>query len=187
MTEQRWLDEREERAWRGYLDMGAKLHARLNRELLRHAGLSGADYEVLVRLSEAPGGRSRAFQLGRAMQWEKSRLSHHLTRMARRGLVGRNECPTDARGAYIVLTDAGRTAIEAAAPRHVAEVRRCFIDVLTGDQLDALAAISDAVLAQLSGDDEVNVCETGAGAGVAEADDAPPSGLAVPGPLHPAP
>ncbi len=132
--------------------MDRRLTGRVARELLRETGLSGTDYEVLVNLSEAPGGRLRAFELGRATGWEKSRLSHHITRMEDRDLVGRQSCPTDSRGAFVVLTRAGRQAIEAAAPRHVEHVRRWFIDAITPDQLDALAEISDAVLAKL-GDD----------------------------------
>lgn len=147
-----WLDEREHRAWRGYLRANTLLSARLNRELQRHAELSNADYEVLVNLSEAADRRLRPFELGEAMQWEKSRLSHHLKRMEARGLVVREECPSDARGAFVVVTDAGMAAITAAAPLHVDEVRRSFIDVLTSEQLDALIEISDAVLTALDGE-----------------------------------
>jgi DNA-binding MarR family transcriptional regulator len=149
VTEPRWLDDREQRAWRAYVQMHVRLIGRLSREMARGTGLSDGDFGVLVNLSEAPDGRLRAFQLGQAMQWEKSRLSHHLSRMERRGLVSREECPTDARGAFIVMTDEGRVAIEAAAPKHVDEVRRFFIDVLTAQELEALVAISDKVLAEL--------------------------------------
>lgn len=134
--------------------MQRRLGARVARELQRETGLSVADYEVLVHLSEAPGGRLRAFELGGATQWEKSRLSHHITRMVDRDLVRRESCPTDSRGAFVGLTAAGRKAIEAAAPRHVEQVRRWFIDSLTPEQLDALAEISDAVLAKLGDDPE---------------------------------
>jgi len=152
MSEMRWLDEREARAWRGYTRMQVQLAARLHRNLLRATGLSLPDYEVLVHLSEAPEGRLRSFQLSAALQWEKSRLSHHLTRMQRRGLVVRRECETDGRGAFVVLTPAGRTAIEAAAPAHVADVRAALIDALTPAQLDALVEITDAVLARMAVD-----------------------------------
>ena len=150
MDDVQWLDAREDRAWRGYTRMQALLSARLHRNLLRETGLSLSDYEVLVHLSESPEGRLRSFQLGNALQWEKSRLSHHLTRMEGRGLVTRRECSTDGRGAFVVLTPTGRAAIEAAAPTHVADVREAFLDVLTPDQLDVLVDISDAVLRRLS-------------------------------------
>jgi DNA-binding MarR family transcriptional regulator len=146
MSEPRWLDEREARAWRGFLRLGNEVRASSARQLQRETGLSEADYEVLVNLSEAPGGVLRAFELGRATKWEKSRLSHHLTRMAQRGLVERRRCPTDSRGSNVAITDAGRAAITEAAPRHVAHVRKVFVDVLTPEQLDALATIAETVI-----------------------------------------
>jgi DNA-binding MarR family transcriptional regulator len=152
MDDPRWLDEREQHAWRRFISMKSQLEGRMARQLQRDSALSESDYEVLVQLSEAPEGRQRVFELGRATQWEKSRLSHHLTRMAQRGLVARESCPTDSRGAFVVLTDAGRRAIEAAAPQHVEHVRRWFIDALTPEQLDALAEMCDAVLERLAED-----------------------------------
>jgi len=134
--------------------MQQRLTRQVARDLQHETGLSAADYEVLVQLSEAPSGRLRAFELGGVTQWEKSRLSHHISRMVDRGLVKREACPTDNRGAFIVMTAAGRKAIEAAAPRHVEHVRRWFIDSLTPDQLDALAEISETVLANLDDDPE---------------------------------
>jgi len=145
----RWLDEREQRAWRGLIRMQAQLGAHLRRSLVRDSGLSDADYDVLVHLSEAPEDRLRIFELVRALQWEKSRLSHQLRRMEQRGLLERSECPTDGRGAFVSLTPEGRAAIEAAAPRHVAEVRRHFVDVLTPEQLDVLGDIAETVLESL--------------------------------------
>lgn len=154
-TEPRWLDELEARAWRGYTRMRVELEAALSRELSRHSGLSHADYEVLVELSEVEEGRLRAFQLGRALRWEKSRLSHHLKRMEARGLVRREECAEDSRGSEVVLTAEGRAVIEQAAPAHVEDVRRLMIDHLTPGQLEVLADIAEVVLAGLEqADDE---------------------------------
>lgn len=130
--------------------MQGQLRARVASQLQRETGLSEADYEVLVNLSEAPDGRLRPSELGGATLWEKSRISHHVTRMEARGLVERRPCPTDKRGALVVLTPAGRSAIERAAPTHVEHVRAAFIDVLTPAQLDALAEISDIVLTKLA-------------------------------------
>src|SRR4051812_38071047 len=124
MADPRWLDEREAHAWRQFVFMMSRLRRYLGSELQRETGLSDADYEVLVNLSEAQDGRMRPSELGGAMQWEKSRLSHHLTRMEQRGLVKRAPCKTDSRGAFVQLTPAGRKAIEKAAPRHVEQVRR---------------------------------------------------------------
>lgn len=149
-SEPRWLDDREARAWRGYTRMRIELEAELSRRLSRGPGLSHSDYSVLVELSEAPGGRLRAFQLGRALRWEKSRLSHHLKRMEARGLVCREDCAEDGRGSEVLLTDAGRATIQAAAPAHVEDVRALMIDHLAPAQLDALADIAEVVLAALA-------------------------------------
>ena len=145
----RWLDAREQSAWRAYLDMNALLNARLNREMQEESGISIADFSVLVPLSEHPEGRMRVLELARALGWEKSRLSHQLTRMAQRGLIERSNCNEDRRGAFIVLTDAGRRTVEAAAPRHVETVRRYLFDELTTEQVDALGAIARAVVDRL--------------------------------------
>src|SRR3954451_19051976 len=103
--------------------MNAQLTARLHRQLLADSGLSLADFDVLVQLTDRREPRARVLELADALQWEKSRLSHHLARMQRRGLLTREECPDDARGTLVVLTEEGRQAIERAAPRHVGTVR----------------------------------------------------------------
>ncbi|HET6877777.1 MAG TPA: MarR family transcriptional regulator [Jatrophihabitans sp.] len=155
MTEQatlaapRWLTPREQRAWRAYLDMHARLSAQLNREMQDASGLSIADFSVLVQLSEHVDGRVRVLELAKALGWEKSRLSHQLTRMQQRGLVERSNCSEDRRGAFIVLTDSGRAAVEDAAPRHVEAVRRYLFDGITDEQVGALDAIAHAVVARL--------------------------------------
>jgi DNA-binding MarR family transcriptional regulator len=149
-TGPRWLDGAEDRAWRGWMRMRTLLHAQILRDLARESGLSGPDYDVLSTVSEAEGRRSRLGDLADRMAWSRSRLSHHITRMERRGLVTREDCDTDGRGAFVVLTNAGLRAIQAAAPGHVASVRRHFIDLLSREQLDALAEISQTVVRRLS-------------------------------------
>ncbi|MFG1901452.1 MarR family winged helix-turn-helix transcriptional regulator [Micromonospora carbonacea] len=146
MAGTRWLDDDQQRAWWAYLRMQAEVAARLGRQLQADSGLSFADYGVLVQLAEAPDGRLRPFELQRDLQWEQSRLSHHLGRMQRRGLVDREECPQDARGAFVVLTAAGRAAIEAAAPAHVDTVRRLVFDRLDPDEVRALEWIATRVV-----------------------------------------
>ncbi len=148
-----WLDEDEQRTWRSFLRMEVRLSGRLNRELQAASGMSEADFAVLVNLSEAPERSLRIFELASVLQWEKSRLSHHLSRMEQRGLVERRGCSSDGRGAFVVLTDEGFEAIEAAAPRHVEAVRKYFIDVLTPEQMTALDEISQAVLERLEVDE----------------------------------
>jgi len=150
--EPRWLDEPEDRAWRGYRRMRTLLDARILRDLAGEAGLSGPDYDVLSHVSESPGHRARLGELAERMAWSKSRLSHHLTRMERRGLVTRQDCPSDGRGAFVVLTEAGFRVIQAAAPGHVASVRRHFIDLLSRDQLEVLTRITDTVVGHLAQD-----------------------------------
>jgi DNA-binding MarR family transcriptional regulator len=145
----RWLTDDEQRAWRGLLRMTAQLNGRMNRQLQDDYGISLADYDVLVVLSEAPAARRRVFELADALAWEQSRVSHQLARMQRRGLVAREECPTDARGAFVVLTETGRAAIERAAPAHVEMVRQLVFDGLSRDQLAALTAVSSSVLDRL--------------------------------------
>lgn len=145
----RWLTEDEQRAWRGLLQMTAQLNARMNRQLQEEFGISLADYDVLVVLSEAPAGRRRVFEVADALAWEQSRVSHQLARMQRRGLVAREECAADARGAFAVLTEAGRAAIGRAAPAHVGTVRQLVFDGLSRDQLAALTAVAARVLERL--------------------------------------
>ncbi|WP_182908732.1 MarR family winged helix-turn-helix transcriptional regulator [Microbispora sp. H13382] len=149
MDSPRWLDADEQRAWRAYLRMQGRLTARLNRQLQADSGLSLADYEVLVHLTDREEGRLRPFELQRDLQWEQSRLSHHLTRMERRGLVSREECADDGRGAFVVITEEGRRVITTAAPGHVETVRRLFFDGLTRDQVAALERLAADVLDRL--------------------------------------
>ena len=146
----RWLTEEEQRAWRGLLRITAQLNARANRLLLQEYGISLADYEVLVALSEAPEGQLRVFEVADALAWEQSRVSHQLARMQRRGLITREGCATDARGAFAVLTTAGRAAIERAAPAHVEQVRQLVFDELSHEQVSALTEITTRVLDRLA-------------------------------------
>jgi DNA-binding MarR family transcriptional regulator len=144
-----WLTAKEQRVWRRWLILNGRLSATLHKELHDDAGLSMPDYEVLVHLTDNPEGRIRVTDLARLLQWERSRVSHHTTRMERRRLVQRLECAEDGRGAFIVITPQGRAAIEQAAPGHVTTVRRLIFDALTADEIDALATITDKALTQL--------------------------------------
>src|SRR3990170_2444460 len=147
MTEIRWLSEDEERAWRALQFMQMRLEGELARQLAADSGLSYPDYVVLVALTDRPDGRMRLFELADRLGWEKSRLSHHVARMAGRGLVKKEQCDADRRGAYVVVTKQGRKELGAAAPGHVDAVRRLFVDQLTPDQLAAIGEAAEAVLA----------------------------------------
>ncbi|MGW0759840.1 MarR family winged helix-turn-helix transcriptional regulator [Streptomyces sp. NPDC002814] len=142
----RWLDPEQKVAWDNFIRMQETLIGRLSRRIQADSGMSAADYVVLVSLTERSDGRMRFLDLAKRVEWEKSRMSHQVTRMAKRGLVAKEECPDDGRGAFIVATPAGYKAIEEAAPQHVEHVRRLFIDALTPNQLATLGRISKRIL-----------------------------------------
>ena len=146
-----WLEESQQSLWRRWIRVNALLPVALHRELQADSRLSLPDFEVLVCLTENPDGRVRVSDLAHALNWERSRLSHHVGRMERRGLVKRQGCPDDGRGAFVVLTPDGRASIQQAAPGHVREVRRLLFDHLTGDEVTVLAGVLDKVLTRLEG------------------------------------
>ena len=149
MTSTTWLSDAEQQAWRNWLAATAHLPAALNRELQKDADLSLQDFEVLVHLSEAAEQRARVSDLAQALEWERSRLSHHVKRMEKRGLVAREECSDDGRGAFVVLADSGRTAIEAAAPGHAATVKNLVFDHLSPAEVEAMHTITAKILTRL--------------------------------------
>jgi DNA-binding MarR family transcriptional regulator len=148
MTDSPWLSDDQQAVWRSWLALTARLPAALHRQL-DESGLSLPDFDVLVQLSETPGGRLRVNDLARALTWERSRASHHLTRMQKRGLVTREECADDGRGAFIVLTQVGRTAIEGAAPAHARTVKELVFDEVTAEELEAVGRFVGKVLNHL--------------------------------------
>lgn len=150
MTDVPWLDEQQQRIWRSWLGVNMRLNAALHRQMQADAGLSLPDFEVLVLLTDDPTERIRVSDMARALQWERSRLSHHLTRMEKRGLIERAECPEDGRGAVVLLTPAGRDAIEQAAPAHVRTVRRLFVDRLDQRDLADLERIFPKLMESLA-------------------------------------
>lgn len=147
-----WLTPAEQEAWRSFIRMQERLGGRLSRSLQGEWKLSAADYKVLVNLTEAPDGRMRSVDLARSVEWEKSRTSHQISRMAKRGLVAREECAEDGRGAFAVITPAGRKAMAAAAPRHVQAVRRLFVDALAPEELHTVARLADRIVERLEAD-----------------------------------
>ncbi|MFF8986767.1 MarR family winged helix-turn-helix transcriptional regulator [Streptomyces globisporus] len=144
----RWLTPKEQAAWDGFIRMQERLIGRLSHCVQTDSSMSAADFIVLVKLTGA-GGRMRFMDLTKLVEWEKSRVSHQVGRMAKRGLVTKEDCPDDGRGSFVVATPAGYEAIENAAPLHVEHVRRLFIDALTQDELDALTRISSRVVVHL--------------------------------------
>ncbi|HEX5290286.1 MAG TPA: MarR family transcriptional regulator [Streptosporangiaceae bacterium] len=180
MTEQaqtRWLSESEQQAWRAFLNACRRLFPEMDAHLQHVAGIPHAYYEILVRLSEAPGRELRMTQLADASTSSKSRLSHAVARLEARGWIERLACPTDRRGQIARLTDEGFAALDAAAHQHVDQVRRMVFDQLTPAQVEQLAAISAAIEAgveELSSSPAAEACraeaEARADAGPLEAD-----------------
>ncbi|HEY6481682.1 MAG TPA: MarR family transcriptional regulator [Streptosporangiaceae bacterium] len=178
----RWLSESEQQAWRAFLNACRRLFPEMDAHLQHVAGIPHAYYEILVRLSEAPGRELRMTQLADASTSSKSRLSHAVARLEARGWIERLACPTDRRGQIARLTDAGFAALDAAAHQHVDQVRRMVFDQLTPAQVEQLAAISAAIEAgvdELSSSPAAEACRaeaeardsqagTGAGAGALE-------------------
>jgi DNA-binding MarR family transcriptional regulator len=147
----RWLTKREARIWQSYRDVRRELQAAFHLQLSREEGISAADYAVMVPLSEASDGQLRTKDLGIALGWDRSRTSHQVTRMVKRGLLIRDFCADDARGSIVRLTPAGRNSIENAAPNHVALVRQLFFDPLSDAELDALGVTLDRILTAIRG------------------------------------
>lgn len=145
-----WLTAQEQRAWQGLQFMQMRLTAELARRLAVDSELSYSDYLVLVALTGEQQGRLRSWELARDLGWEKSRVSHHVTRMVERDLLRRRACTTDRRGGYVAVTAFGRRQIAAAAAGHVRAVRSLFLDHVTGEELEAIAAASEKVIAVLS-------------------------------------
>lgn len=144
----RWLSTPEQILWRSWLNVHNRMNTALARQLSRDSSLSLPDYEVLVHLSEADGGRQRITALADGLQWDRSRLSHQITRMAKRGLVRRETCEADGRGAFVILEDDGRQAISAAAPGHVGQVRELLFDQISEQECSNLLAILEKLDAQ---------------------------------------
>lgn len=139
MTETRWLDAEEQRAWRAYLRAVRLLDEELRRGLERH-GLSHPEYEILVRLSERPERTMRMSELAAGVVSSRSRLTHTVARLERVGLVQRRACTRDGRGVECQLTDAGFATLEAAAHTHVQQVRAHLLDAMSREQFLALGA-----------------------------------------------
>ncbi|MFG2046673.1 MarR family winged helix-turn-helix transcriptional regulator [Micromonospora sp. NPDC048935] len=137
------------RIWRDFIETTAALGSRLESRLQGDSSLSTGDYAVLLALSEAPEQAMRSSALASHIGWERSRLSHHLGRMERRGLIRRQECATVPRGAEVLLTTAGAEAFGKATFPHLRAIRELFVDALTPDQIGAAGEIAAALRARL--------------------------------------
>jgi DNA-binding MarR family transcriptional regulator len=138
------------RAFRAFIETTEELRSLLGARIQSESGLSTGDYGVLLALSEADGHRIRSSDLADRIGWERSRLSHHLGRMERRGLIAREECITDNRGAEIVLVAAGADAFRASNAPHLHAIRELFVDALSPEQLTAAEDIANTLREHLA-------------------------------------
>ncbi len=154
------LEPDAQQAWDAFFDMQVEFWRRLGRQLQRDTGLSEPDFAILRALHAVPGGRLRAYELGGVTQFEKSRLHHHLGRMAERDLIVRESTADTPRASVVTLTEAGRDAITRALPVRAAHVRRWLIDPIGEDRLADLADISRVILVNLraESDDSPGTC-----------------------------
>lgn len=152
VTTTRWLDRDEQRAWRSFLEAQQRLTDRLDRELRDAHDLGLDDYEVLVFLSESDDGRLRMSELAEQLLHSRSRLTYRIDRLVRSGLVRREQCPEDKRGTFAVLTDAGATLLQEAAPVHVTGVRTHLLDAMSPAELAQLGEVMERVAAKLRSD-----------------------------------
>jgi DNA-binding MarR family transcriptional regulator len=150
MTAARWLDAREQKVWRGFLNATGTFMEHLDRQMQRDSGMPLAYFEILAVLSETPDRSLRMSELAAMCRSSRSRLSHAVSRLEEAGWVRRRACESDKRGSFAELTDAGFEVLEKAAPAHVNTVRQHLFDVLTEEQLDQLGQISAAIHAGLS-------------------------------------
>jgi DNA-binding MarR family transcriptional regulator len=141
----KWLSKDELAAWKGLWLMQLQVEARLAEDLARHE-LSLPDYLVLATLADQVDGKMRIVELGKELGWEKSRVSHQVTRMVGRGLVDKEPCKTDGRGFFVVLAEQGRLFARKAAPNHVELVRKLVIDQLSENELRTVRKVSERVL-----------------------------------------
>jgi DNA-binding MarR family transcriptional regulator len=151
-TATRWLSSQEQHAWRTYLMGTNQLTVRLDRDLQERHDLSLPEYEIMVRLSEADERRMRMSELADSLNHSRSRLTHTVARMEADGLLARTSCPSDRRGIFAELTDAGMERLVEAAPTHVEGVRRHLIDITSPEDLAVIERVFGAVAESICGE-----------------------------------
>jgi DNA-binding MarR family transcriptional regulator len=137
----RLLSPRELRVWHAFQLMHEDVLGRVGRDISQSTGLSGSEFGVLSRLAGIGKGEIRQQALAEVMGWDKSRLSHQLTRMNERGLIERRSA--DGNAVLVVLTKAGREKLEAARPIHAESVRRNLLSRLSQEQIDTIVRVSN--------------------------------------------
>ena len=141
----RWLDDGQQHSWRALMMGMTLLMERLDDDLRREFGMSLTEYEVLVRLSERPGGAMRMAQLADAMAHSRSRVTHTVSRMQEAGYITRGTTPEDGRGVVATMTEKGYSLLVSAAPCHVESVRRNVVDLVSAQDFLAVGRVFDEV------------------------------------------
>ncbi|MFI8189774.1 MarR family winged helix-turn-helix transcriptional regulator [Streptomyces sp. NPDC085946] len=152
-SDARWLTDDEQRVWRSYLEATTLLDDHLDRQLQRDAGMPHIYYGLLVKLAESPRRRLRMTELARYAKITRSRLSHAVARLEKSGWVRREDCPSDKRGQFAVLTDEGHAVLRRSAPGHVNAVRQAVFDRLTPEQQKSLGEIMRIIAEGLQPDE----------------------------------
>ncbi len=145
MNEPRWLNPTEMRAWAGFLETSQLIQRLVETQLAEAGGITMVQYDILTRIHESPDGRRRMTELAELLVCSRSGLTYQVAQLEKAGLLRRDADPSDERGVLVALTDEGRAVLEGAAPGHLATVREGFVDLLTEDQIDQLAAMMDGV------------------------------------------
>jgi DNA-binding MarR family transcriptional regulator len=148
-AEARWLDEPQQQSWRALVMGMTLLLDRLDADLRRSFGVSLAEYEILVRLSERPARQLRMAQLADAMAHSRSRVTHTVKRMEAAGLVARGSSTEDGRGVVCAMTQEGHDLLVRMAPTHVNGVRDYLVDLTTREDFEALGRVMNAVADKL--------------------------------------
>lgn len=146
-----WLDQDQQHVWRSFLGGVTVLMDQLDRDLRTQHGLSMAEYEILVRLSEAPNRSIRMAELAAAVAHSRSRVTHTIARLERDGIVTRGQCSTDGRGVSATLTDHGFGVLEQAAHTHVSGVHAHFVSQASSEDFQAVGRVMQSVLKDLEG------------------------------------
>ncbi|GAA1845491.1 MarR family winged helix-turn-helix transcriptional regulator [Brevibacterium marinum] len=149
MSEPRWLSTLDQKAWRSYLTGSQLLTVQLDKELRENHGIGMPEYEILVRLSEHENRTMRMALLATDTTMSRSRLTHSVARMEKRGLLERFSIPEDGRGVNCQMTEAGWELLVAVAPSHVVGVREHLVDLLDPEEMETLGRVFGKVTAHM--------------------------------------
>lgn len=139
------LTAEDQATWRSYLLSARLLFEELDRRLAESAGVSLPDYTLLVRLGDAGDNGLRMSELADSSVFSRSRISHAVNRLETLGWVERRSCPTDRRGSFAALTEAGRSKLGDADPVSAGVIRQHLIDPIEGIDREAFVRMTDQI------------------------------------------